>query len=198
MRPGGRHVKGGRDSNGPEIHNDEPESSRAMTTIEDRSRNTAMEKCECLETILSSFDGKRDELIPILQRAQDELGFLSEDAMCQIARFARVPASAVYAVATFYAQFRFSPIGKRHIMVCRGTACHVRGAPRILEKIEKRLGIHEGETTADREYSLETVACIGACGLSPCITINKQVEAKMTPKRVGELLRSGSDGGGAS
>jgi NADH:ubiquinone oxidoreductase subunit E len=75
-------------------------------------------------------------------------------------------------------------------MVCRGTACHVRGAPRILEKLEKQLGIQEGETTPDREYSLETVACIGACGLSPCITINKQVEAKMTPKRVTELLRS--------
>jgi NADH:ubiquinone oxidoreductase subunit E len=74
-------------------------------------------------------------------------------------------------------------------MVCRGTSCHVRGAPRILQEIEKQLGIKEGETTPDREYSLETVACIGACGLSPCITINKRVEAKTTPKRVAELLR---------
>jgi NADH-quinone oxidoreductase subunit E len=157
-----------------------------------------MAKCECLETIFSSFQGRRDELIPILQRVQDEFGYLPEDAMVRIARFAGVPRSAVYAVATFYAQFRFTPIGKRHIMVCRGTACHVRGAPRILEKIEKRLGIHEGETTPDREYSLETVACIGACGLSPCITINKQVEAKMTPRKVGELLRKAGDGGPAS
>jgi NADH-quinone oxidoreductase subunit E len=145
---------------------------------------------------LSSFDGKHDELIPILQKVQDELGFLPEEAMRRIAQFTGTPESAVYAVATFYAQFRFTPIGRTHIMVCRGTACHVRGAPRILEKLEKQLGIQEGETTPDREYSLETVACIGACGLSPCITINKQVEAKMTPKRVTELLRAtgGHDG----
>ena len=75
-------------------------------------------------------------------------------------------------------------------MVCRGTACHVRGAPRILETVEKHLGIKEGETTEDREYSLETVACIGACGLSPCIMVNKKVEAKLTPRKVKELLRN--------
>jgi NADH-quinone oxidoreductase subunit E len=154
-----------------------------------------MEKCDCLEGIFASFGGKREELIPILQRVQEEFGYLPENAMFEIARFARVPESAVYAVATFYAQFRFTPIGKNHIMVCRGTACHVRGAPRILEKLQKQLGIDEGETTEDGEFSLETVACIGACGLSPCITINKQVEAKMTPKRVTELLRTESDNG---
>ena len=153
------------------------------------SGETSMEKCQCLDAVLSSFEGKRDELIPILQRVQGEFGYLSTEAMLGIARFTGVPESGVYAVATFYAQFRFSPIGKNHVMVCRGTACHVRGAPRILEKIEKELGIKEGETTADLEYTLETVACIGACGLSPCITINKQVEAKMTPKRVTELVR---------
>jgi len=132
-------------------------------------------------------------LIPILQDVQAELGYLPEDAMLAISRFTGVPESQVYAVATFYAQFRFSPIGRNHVMVCRGTACHVRGAPRILEKIEKELGIKEGETTGDLEYSLETVACIGACGLSPCITINKQVEAKMTPKRVTELMHGTRD-----
>jgi NADH-quinone oxidoreductase subunit E len=147
-----------------------------------------MENCECLEEIFSSYTGKGEELIPVLQDVQARLGYLPEDAMRAIARFTRVPESQVYAVATFYAQFRFTPIGRNHVMVCRGTACHVRGAPRILEKIEKELGIKEGETTEDLEYSLETVACIGACGLSPCITINKQVEAKMTPKRVTELM----------
>ena len=78
-------------------------------------------------------------------------------------------------------------------MVCRGTACHVRGAPRIMEKLEDEVGIGEGETTEDQEYSLETVACIGACGLSPCITVNKEVEAKMTPKRVSEIVGQRSD-----
>lgn len=148
-----------------------------------------------LNEILSAYEGRRDELIPILQKVQETYGYLPEESIGAIARFARVPDANVYAVATFYAQFRFTPIGRNHIMVCRGTACHVRGAPRILEKLQEQLDIEEGETTEDQEYSLETVACIGACGLSPCITINKQVEAKMTPKRVTEILRSGSGNG---
>jgi NADH-quinone oxidoreductase subunit E len=157
-----------------------------------------MEGSDRLAAVFSSFQGKQDELIPVLQKVQEEVGYLPEEAMQQIARFTGAPESAVYAVATFYAQFRFTPIGRNHIMVCRGTACHVRGAPRILEKLQRQLGIAEGETTEDGEFSLETVACIGACGLSPCITINKQVEAKMTPKRVTELLRTESDNGDES
>jgi NADH-quinone oxidoreductase subunit E len=141
-----------------------------------------------LKEILSDYEGRRDELIPILQKVQETYGYLPEESIGAIARFARVPEASVYAVATFYAQFRFTPIGRNHIMVCRGTACHVRGAPRILEKIQEQLGIGEGETTEDQEYSLETVACIGACGLSPCITVNKEVGAKMTPKRVAEIV----------
>ena len=143
---------------------------------------------ERLNAIFSSFDGKQDELIQILQRVQEELGYLSEDAMLEITRFTGVPESRVYAIATFYAQFRFTPIGRNHLMVCRGTACYVRGAPRILEQIEKQLGIKEGETTPDMEFSLETVACIGACGLSPCIMVNKKVEAKMTPRKIAEFF----------
>lgn len=142
-----------------------------------------------LQGILSSFEGHRHELIPILQQVQREFGYLPRETMREVARFAGVPESRVYAVATFYAQFRFTPIGRKHVMACRGTACHVRGAPQILQKIEKQLGIKEGETTADREYSLETVACIGACGLSPCIMINKKVEANLTPKKAAESLR---------
>jgi NADH-quinone oxidoreductase subunit E len=144
---------------------------------------------ERLNAILSSYQGRQHELIPILQEVQRQFGYLPQEVLRGVARFVDVPESRVYAVATFYAQFRFTPIGRNHVMVCRGTACHVRGAPRILQEIEKQLGIKEGETTADMEYSLETVACIGACGLSPCITINKNVEAKLTPKKVAEALR---------
>lgn len=143
---------------------------------------------ECLNSILSSFEGRRDELIPILQRVQEEFGYLSEDSMIEVAQFIGVPESRAYAVATFYAQFRFTPIGKTHVTVCRGTACHVKGAKWILEEAEKQLGITEGQTTDDLEYSLETVACIGCCGLSPCVMINKKVEATMTPAKVAELL----------
>lgn len=151
-----------------------------------------MEKSGCLSEVFSCYEGREDELIPILQAVQQQFGYLSEEAMLAVARFIRVPESAVYAVATFYAQFRFTPIGRRHVTVCRGTACHVRGAPRILEAVEKQLGIKEGEITPDLEYSLETVACIGACGSSPCITTNKKVEARMTPGKVTELFREGN------
>ncbi len=150
-----------------------------------------MAECQCLDTVLASYQGKPDELIPILQAVQEQFGYLSEQAMLEVARFTGVPESGVHAVATFYAQFRFTPIGRTHVTVCRGTSCHVRGAPGILEAIEKQLGIKEGETTPDREYSLETVACIGACGLSPCLMANKKVEAKMTPKKVAELFAKG-------
>ena len=157
-----------------------------------------MQQCECLDEAFSGYRGSEDELIPILQDVQRRFGYLPEDAMQAIAAFTGVPESQVYAVATFYAQFRFTPIGRTHIMVCRGTSCHVRGAPRILAEIEKRLGIKEGETTPDLEYSLETVACIGACGLSPCIMTNKAVQAKMTPKKVAEYFRKAVDDDGKS
>jgi len=149
------------------------------------SANTLEDK---LQTILSDFEGKEDELIPILQKVQEEFGYLREESMLEIANFARVPESRVYAVASFYAQFRFTPIGRNHVMVCRGTACHVRGGPRILEAVEKRLGIKDGQTSQDMEYSLESVACLGCCGLSPCIMVNKKVYAKLNPRKVAELF----------
>jgi NADH:ubiquinone oxidoreductase subunit F (NADH-binding)/NADH:ubiquinone oxidoreductase subunit E len=146
-----------------------------------------------LREILASYEGRKDELIPILQQTQAALGYLPAEAMLQIAKFTGVPESRVYAVATFYAQFRFTPIGRQHVMVCRGTSCHVRGAPRILQEIEKQLGIKEGETTPDREYSLETIACLGACDVSPCMMVNKRVEPQLTPARVAGLLRKAGD-----
>lgn len=140
-----------------------------------------------LSRIFESCNGTPDELIPILQNVQEEYGYLPEQTMLDVARFTHVPESRVYGVATFYAQFRFTPVGRNRVMVCRGTACHVKGAQRILEEMEMVLGIKEGETTPDLEYSLDTVACIGACSLSPCIMINRTVEARMTPRKVAEL-----------
>lgn len=143
---------------------------------------------ETLATIFSEFQGKREEIIPILQKVQGELSYIPENSMREIARFTSVPESDVYGVATFYAQFRFTPRGKIHCMVCRGTACHVNGAQRILEEIETALGIKEGETTENLEYSLETVACIGACSLAPTLMVNNKVEAKLNPKKVRKLF----------
>jgi len=141
-----------------------------------------------LREILSLYKGKRSELIPILLRVQVNLGYLPEKARKLIASFLNIPEGEIYSVASFYAQFRLAPLGRQRVTVCRGTACHIRGAPQILEGIEQAIGIKEGETTPDLEYTLETVACIGCCALAPCIRINSHVHGEMAPERVGELF----------
>lgn len=138
--------------------------------------------------IFSRFEGDKSELIPVLQAVQDEFGYLPNDTMVRIAKFTGASESNVFGVASFYAQFRLTPIGKNRINVCRGTACHVRGAPQILEEVERYLGIKEGENTPDGEYSLETVACIGCCALAPVITINDEVYGKLSLKDVAKIL----------
>jgi len=144
---------------------------------------------ECsLSKILSSYKGAQDELIPVLQKVQAEFGYLPEEAVTKVAEFCRVAESKVFGIASFYAQFRFVPLGRTQVTTCRGTACHVRGAPQILAEVKRQLGIEEGETTPDLEYSLETVACIGCCALAPCLVINGKVESKMTPKKVKGLF----------
>jgi len=144
---------------------------------------------ENLKAILSRYKGKNNELIPILQEVQEEFGYVPEETMTEIAKFLGIPVSRIYSVVTFYAQFRLIPIGRNHIMVCRGTACHVRGATRILEEMEKLLGIQEGETTSDREFSLETVACIGACGVGPNLVINKNTYGRLNTRILSDVLR---------
>ena len=145
--------------------------------------------------IFPEFKGSKDDLIPLLQTVQEEFGYLPEDSMKEVAKFLRIPLSKVWATATFYTQFRFKPIGQKHIMVCRGTACHVKGAPRIMEELETQLSITEGETSEDGEHSLESVACIGACGLAPCVTINEEVKGRLTPKMVEKILDIKEKGG---
>ncbi len=147
---------------------------------------------ERLNKIFLNYKGNEEELIPLLQKVQEEVGYLSENDMNKIAKFLRIPKSKVFGVATFYAQFRFKPKGKNHIMLCRGTACHVKGAPRILEEIENNIGIKEGETSEDMEHSIESVACIGACSLAPCITINDKVHADLTPQKIETLFKKKS------
>ena len=143
---------------------------------------------ERLEAIFSSYNGEAGELIPVLQHVQEELGYLPEEAITEIARFIGVSESRVFSVATFYSQFRFTPTGRNRVMVCRGTACHVRGGEKILAEMEKQLGIKEGETTPDMEFSLETVACIGACGLAPTMMINKNTYGHLTPDKISGIL----------
>ncbi|MFQ6121984.1 MAG: NADH-quinone oxidoreductase subunit NuoE [Dehalococcoidales bacterium] len=149
---------------------------------------TQTEVKEKLDGILSHYSGKRDELIPILQEAQEQFGYLPLEVMLEIARFLRVPESAVFGVSTFYAQFKFVPTGRKRVRVCRGTACHVRGGARILREVERRLGIKPGETTDDLEYSLETIACFGSCALAPVMVVGRNVYGRMTTTKVGQIL----------
>ncbi len=130
----------------------------------------------------------RDSLIPILQKAQEVHGYLSEEAIAEIGRHLKLPASKVYGVATFYNQFRFAPKGKYHIMLCRGTACHVKGSLKLLDAVTRTLKLQAGHTTRDGMFSLEVVACMGACGLAPAMSINGEMYAKVTPKKVGKII----------
>lgn len=143
---------------------------------------------ERLNEILSSYQGKEEELIPILQQIQQVFGYLPEPAMKRIGKFLKLPESTVFGVGTFYAQFKLVPSGRNIIRVCRGTACHVRGGARILREVEKHLGIKPGESSLDLEYCLETVACIGACALAPTMVINNETHGQMTTKKVAEVL----------
>lgn len=139
---------------------------------------------------MSGYQGSSSDLIPILQSAQEEFGFLSEGVLAVVGRFLGLAPGAVFGVVTFYSQFRLSPVGRRVIRVCRGTACHVRGADRIVQKIEQKLGIKPGETTEDLEYSLETIACVGSCALAPVIMVDKTVHGRMTPSGAAGILDS--------
>jgi NADH-quinone oxidoreductase subunit E len=135
-------------------------------------------------------NAKRDALIPILQEVQEQHGYLSREAVVSIGAHLRLPASKIYGVATFYNQFRFQPQGKYHIQVCRGTACHVKGSAAILEAIKRELKIDAGQTSRDALFSLEVVACIGACGLAPVIAVNGEFHAGVTTQKVTKILES--------
>lgn len=143
-----------------------------------------------LEAILQEFpQARRDALIPLLQEVQREQGFISRDAVVQIGRHLGLPASKIYGVATFYNQFRFEPLGKYHVQVCRGTACHVKGSAAVLDSICKLLKLTPGQSTRDGLFSVEVVACIGACGLAPVIAVNGEFHAAVTTKDLPKLLQ---------
>ncbi len=142
-----------------------------------------------IEEILKKYDQPgRDALIPILQAVQEAHGYVSRDAVVRVSQHLNLPASKIYGVATFYNQFRFQPPGKFHIQVCRGTACHVKGSGAVLEALKQNLDIDSDQTTRDGLFSLEVVACIGACGLAPVISINGEFHAKVKPDQIKTIL----------
>lgn len=135
---------------------------------------------EQLQPIFEKYEGKKGSLIPILQDAQNMYGYLPRDVIKEIATKTQNPVSQVYGVVTFYSQFHLNPRGRNIIRVCQGTACHVRGGKAILTAIEDKLGVKAGKTTEDLRYTLETVACIGACGLAPVMMINDDTHGRLT------------------
>jgi len=146
---------------------------------------------EGVRTILTRHQGtNRDSLIPILQEIQEKQGFLSREAVVEVGKYLKLPASKIFGVATFYNQFRFSPKGKYHIQVCHGTACHVKGSAAVLNAIKRELRVDSGETTRDGLFSLEVVACIGACGLAPVINIDGDFHANLTAQAIPKILET--------
>lgn len=141
-----------------------------------------------LDEIITKFKNENGPLIPVLQHAQEVYGYLPADVLKHISKGLRIPLARIYGVVTFYAQFRLTPSGRNVINVCLGTACHVRGGAKVVETIEKELKIKDGETTEDRRFTLEVVACIGACGLAPVISINNEVHGRLVPASIKGIL----------
>ena len=149
---------------------------------------------ERLRHILSGHRPERVEVIRILQEVEKEFGYLPREALLEAANFAQIPASAVYGIATFYNRFRFTPLGEHPVRACMGTACHMQGGALVLEALERELGIKVGDITHDGEFSLDRVACIGCCSLAPVIVVGEDIEPKMTPFKVEEVLAKLKEG----
>lgn len=141
-----------------------------------------------LKKIISEHKDERGCLMPVMQKAQDIYGYLPIEVQEMIAEGLNVPLEEVYGVATFYAQFALNPKGKYRISVCLGTACYVKGAGDIFDKFAEKLGIGNGECTADAKFSLEACRCIGACGLAPVLTVNDEVYGRLTADDVDDIL----------
>ena len=141
-----------------------------------------------IKDILSRHPANRGSLIPVLPEIQGDFGYLSEEAIEELARLMGISANEIYGVATFYTQFRFSPPGQHRIQSCQGTACHVRGGRQILNELEQRLEVTAGQTTADGQFDLERVACLGCCALAPVVAVDGKVYAQVTAKKIPSVL----------
>jgi len=142
-----------------------------------------------LDSVFEKYRGQEGALIPVLQEAQEIYGYLSKEVLTVIGKHLHIPLSRIFGVVTFYAQFYTTPRGRYTVRVCRGTACHVRGGKNVLKAVQQTLGIGEGETTPDFKFTFETVACLGACALSPVLLVNKNYYGKLTPGKVEQVLK---------
>jgi NADH-quinone oxidoreductase subunit E len=149
---------------------------------------------EKIKSIIGRYGGNGDGLISILQDIQAEERYLPEEALRMVSSQLGIPLIQVYSVATFFKAFSLEPRGKHIASVCMGTACHVRGAPAVLDELKRQLGIEPGQTTKDMSYSLDTVNCLGACALGPVVVIDDKYEGQMRPGKVKRLVRREEEG----
>jgi NADH-quinone oxidoreductase subunit E len=159
-------------------------TQKAQETIVDEKEQIHQETRQ----VLNGFSRKRLNLIPILQKVQGRLGYLPREAMTEIAEYLNIPDIDVYSVVTFYNQFRLNPPGRHSIRVCLGTACHMKGGYITLDAWKRRLNINPGETTPDREFDLDTVACVGCCTMAPVTVVDAKPQGKVEPTRVDGIL----------
>jgi NADH-quinone oxidoreductase subunit E len=144
---------------------------------------------EKIQSVLEKHGRKADELIPILQDVQKLLGYISAESVKTISRYLRLSENQIFGVSSFYAQFRFTPPGRHSVKVCLGTACHVKGGANILDTLESGLEVRCGETTSDRRFDLDRVACLGCCALSPVVQIDEKIFSRITVNKLTELLK---------
>ncbi len=154
----------------------------------DKEKIVAQADLARIEAIIAEYQNQRWALLPLLERIQEEFGFIPPSSIDLIAKALGLFPAQVQGVITFYAGLYTTPRGKNIVRVCRGTACHVRGGKTILKLVKRHLDIEEGETTPDFEYSLETVACIGCCALAPNMVINRNIYGYMNPKKVASIF----------
>ena len=145
---------------------------------------------EKVKEIIQHYQGDKSYLVPILQDVQKEFNYLPKDALCAVSIHLNVPASRVYEVVTFYKAFSLKPKGRYQLSLCMGTACHVRGAGRVLDAIEDLAGIKPGETDLDLKFSLQTVNCLGCCALGPVIEVGGKTHGKMVPSKAADVLKN--------
>lgn len=142
-----------------------------------------------IKSIIDRYEGDKGFLVPMLQDVQKELNYLPQEALNLVSSFLDLPISRIYEVATFYQAFSLTPRGRIQMALCKGTACHVRGVPLIIDQIERELDLKEGETSEDLEYTFETVNCLGACALGPVLVVNGDYHGQMTISKTSKLLK---------
>jgi len=153
-----------------------------------KEMNGEMDK-KSVRQLLEKHESEPGALIPILQEIQESFGYLPEETLVFVSEEVGIPLGKIYGVVTFYSQFYLSPRGKNIIRVCHGTACHIGGAERISEAVSEELGVGEGATTEDGEFTVERVACLGCCSLAPCVMVNDETHARLSPRKIKRIVK---------